>query len=197
MTTTMSTVALGARAMARRGGVRAVAHATTRTTTLCGRRRTMVTTTTTASRRGDAMTTSAKKGFLFSEVEDVRQGGGADGARASGKQSVVWSGPLSVQKYPAPCLRAKNAPVEVFDEALERLSKEMFKVMYETVGCGLAAPQVGVNYRMMVYNEAGEPGRGKEVVLCNPKIVKFSKEKDLFEEGCLSFPKMYADVEVR
>ena len=50
---------------------------------------------------------------------------------------------------------------------------------------------------MMVYNEAGEPGQGREVVLCNPQIVKFSKEKDLFEEGCLSFPKMYADVEVR
>ena len=50
---------------------------------------------------------------------------------------------------------------------------------------------------MMVYNEAGEPGRGKEVVLVNPKIVKFSKTKDLFEEGCLSFPKIYADVEVR
>jgi len=102
-----------------------------------------------------------------------------------------------VQKYPAPCLRAKNAPVEVFDDALEGLAQAMFKVMYETVGCGLAAPQVGVNYRMMVYNEAGEPGRGKEVVLCNPKIVKYSKEKELFEEGCLSFPKMYADVEVR
>ena len=64
-------------------------------------------------------------------------------------------------------------------------------------GVGLAAPQVGVNYRMMVYNEAGEPGRGKEVVLVNPKITKFSKTKDLFEEGCLSFPKIYADVEVR
>jgi peptide deformylase len=50
---------------------------------------------------------------------------------------------------------------------------------------------------MMVYNEAGEPGRGKEVVLVNPKITKFSKTKDLFEEGCLSFPKIYADVEVR
>ena len=49
----------------------------------------------------------------------------------------------------------------------------------------------------MVYNEAGEPGKGKEVTLVNPKIVKFSKQKDLFEEGCLSFPKIYAEVEVR
>lgn len=108
-----------------------------------------------------------------------------------------WSEPLAIAKYPAPCLRAKNAPIESFDENLEALSKAMFKIMYETIGCGLAAPQVGVNYRMMVYNEAGEPGKGKEVVLCNPKIVKYSKETDFFEEGCLSFPKMYADVEVR
>ena len=85
----------------------------------------------------------------------------------------------------------------VFDDSLKELSKEMFKIMYETVGCGLAAPQVGVNYRLMVYNEAGAPGEGKEVVLVNPKISKFSKQKDFFEEGCLSFPKIYAEVEVR
>ncbi|CEF97368.1 Peptide deformylase [Ostreococcus tauri] len=114
---------------------------------------------------------------------------------ASSSESVAWSEPLAIAKYPAPCLRAKNAPIETFDANLEQLSKAMFKIMYETVGCGLAAPQVGVNYRMMVYNEAGEPGKGREVVLCNPKIVKYSKEKDFFEEGCLSFPKMYADVE--
>ena len=83
------------------------------------------------------------------------------------------------------------------DEELARLSEAMFKLMYDTDGVGLAAPQVGVNYRMMVYNEAGEPGKGKEVTLVNPKIVKFAKQKDLFEEGCLSFPKIYAEVEVR
>jgi peptide deformylase len=150
-----------------------------------------------ASRRLSRASTSrveAKKGFLFGEVEDLKSPSGGDSS--SGK-SVRWSEPLAIAKYPAPCLRAKNAPIEAFDENLEALSKAMFKIMYETIGCGLAAPQVGVNYRMMVYNEAGEPGKGKEVVLCNPKIVKYSKETDFFEEGCLSFPKMYADVEVR
>jgi len=137
-------------------------------------------------------TLRARKGFLFGEIEDVK----ANGSGMKGR-SVTWTTPLRVRKYPEPCLRAKNAVVDTFDDALERLSREMFEVMYDTVGCGLAAPQVGVNYRLMVYNEAGERGQGKEVVLCNPKIVKFSKEKDLFEEGCLSFPKMYADVEVR
>merc|ERR1712216_341663 len=91
--------------------------------------------------------------------------------------------------------RAKNATVGVFDEELAKLSAAMFKLMYETDGVGLAAPQVGVNYRMMVYNEAGAPGEGKEVTLVNPKITKFAKQKDLFEEGCLSFPAIYAEVE--
>ena len=104
---------------------------------------------------------------------------------------------LAIQKYPNMSLRNKNAIVGVFDEELARLSEAMFKLMYDTDGVGLAAPQVGVNYRMMVYNEAGEPGKGKEVTLVNPKIVKFAKQKDLFEEGCLSFPKIYAEVEVR
>jgi peptide deformylase len=172
--------------------------ATTRMTMRAAMRAAMreATTTTTRAR--------AKKGFLFGEVQEAREGGEASGetangtsVRRSGGGSVRWSAPLSIQKYPAACLRANNAPVETFDANLEALSRAMFTIMYETVGCGLAAPQVGVNYRMMVYNEAGEPGRGKEVVLCNPKIVKYSKETDMFEEGCLSFPKMYADVEVR
>jgi peptide deformylase len=66
-----------------------------------------------------------------------------------------------------------------------------------TDGVGLAAPQVGVNKRLMVYNPEGVPGRGVETVLCNPRIVESSSVQDLFEEGCLSFPRIYADVLVR
>ena len=60
---------------------------------------------------------------------------------------------------------------------------------------GLAAPQVGVNVRLMVYNPEGEPGKGKEYTLVNPRIVERSEELDWFEEGCLSFPQMFGDVE--
>ena len=56
---------------------------------------------------------------------------------------------------------------------------------------------MGVNKRLMVYNEEGVRGRGKEVVLCNPVVVETSAEEDYFEEGCLSFPGIYADVKVR
>jgi hypothetical protein len=62
---------------------------------------------------------------------------------------------------------------------------------------GLAAPQVGVNKRLMVYNPEGVRGRGVETVLCNPVVVESSAVEDLFEEGCLSFPRIYADVKAR
>ena len=142
-------------------------------------------------KRSSKVVANARKGMLFnSEMDDIRRD-------AKPAEPVKFTLPLSIKLYPSKCLRAENEPVTVFDDNLKELSKEMFKIMYETVGCGLAAPQVGVNYRLMVYNEAGAPGEGKEVVLVNPKISKFSKQKDFFEEGCLSFPKIYAEVEVR
>ena len=138
--------------------------------------------------RGAQVVPYAKKGGFMAEMEEIKEEEGS---------AVEFALPLSVQKYPHRSLRAKNATVGVFDEELAKLSAAMFKLMYETDGVGLAAPQVGVNYRMMVYNEAGAPGEGKEVTLVNPKITKFAKQKDLFEEGCLSFPAIYAEVEVR
>ena len=62
-------------------------------------------------------------------------------------------------------------------------------------GVGLAAPQVGVNVRLMVYNPTGRRG-DKEYILVNPSIVSTSPKSDVAEEGCLSFPRIFADVEV-
>lgn len=66
--------------------------------------------------------------------------------------------------------------------------------MYQDNGVGLAAPQVGVNVRLMVCNETGERGRGQEMILVNPEIVAASKATTTGEEGCLSFPGIYANV---
>lgn len=63
-------------------------------------------------------------------------------------------------------------------------------------GVGLAAPQVGVNVRLMVYNPTGRRG-DEEFILVNPKILNASGRRETAEEGCLSFPKIFADVEVR
>ena len=111
------------------------------------------------------------------------------------KEPVTFTSPLSILKYPDPVLRAPNATIECFDDSLKRLTDEMFEIMYEDDGVGLAAPQVGVNVRLMVFNETGDrEQKDAEVVLVNPRIVSTGGPKTVFEEGCLSFPSMYGDV---
>ncbi|XP_057437320.1 peptide deformylase 1B, chloroplastic/mitochondrial [Lotus japonicus] len=102
--------------------------------------------------------------------------------------------PLKVVEYPDPRLRAKNKRIATFDDNLKKLVDEMFDVMYNTDGIGLSAPQVGINVQLMVFNPVGERGEGEEIVLINPRVSKYSKKLTLFNEGCLSFPGIYADV---
>lgn len=65
-----------------------------------------------------------------------------------------------------------------------------------TDGIGLSAPQVGINVQLMVFNPVGERGEGEEIVLVNPRVNKYSNKMIPYEEGCLSFPGIHADVEV-
>ncbi|EWM28596.1 peptide deformylase [Nannochloropsis gaditana] len=103
---------------------------------------------------------------------------------------------LRVLKYPDPRLRAANAEITEFGPEVAALAKDMFKVMYAMNGVGLAAPQVGVNQRLMVFNPQGDRLKWlNEVILCNPAIVEKSGKTDIMEEGCLSFPGMAGDVE--
>jgi peptide deformylase len=103
---------------------------------------------------------------------------------------------LRVLEYPHPLLRAPNEEVVDFaNDALRGLTKQMFAIMYASRGVGLAAPQLGVNKRLMVFNPEGDSRKWMaEVVLCNPRIVEFSSTAALDEEGCLSFPGFTADV---
>eukprot|EP00543_Licmophora_paradoxa_P001106 CAMPEP_0202447766 /NCGR_PEP_ID=MMETSP1360-20130828/6533_1 /ASSEMBLY_ACC=CAM_ASM_000848 /TAXON_ID=515479 /ORGANISM="Licmophora paradoxa, Strain CCMP2313" /LENGTH=230 /DNA_ID=CAMNT_0049064999 /DNA_START=73 /DNA_END=765 /DNA_ORIENTATION=+ len=106
---------------------------------------------------------------------------------------------LQIVKYPHPSLRAENAEItqEELDEgSISKIAKEMFLIMYAAEGVGLAAPQVGINKRLMVYNASGDPKKWlDEVTMVNPKIVEFSDATDIETEGCLSFPEMNGDVE--
>ena len=103
---------------------------------------------------------------------------------------------LKILKYPNPKLRSENALVVDFNADLQQVAKEMLLVMYAADGVGLAAPQVGINTRLMVFNEAGSPAKAdKEMVLVNPTILATSEDKDLDEEGCLSFPLIKGRVE--
>jgi len=108
---------------------------------------------------------------------------------------VVAGTDLRILEYPHPVLRAENTEVTEFDDALKRLTKEMFAIMYASRGVGLAAPQLGINKRLIVFNPEGDPKKWlSEVVLCNPVIEEYSSSKSLGEEGCLSFPGFTADV---
>ncbi|KDP46433.1 hypothetical protein JCGZ_10273 [Jatropha curcas] len=130
-----------------------------------------------------AVRSQAKRGFTFKKDEIATP---AD---------LRFEAPLEIVRYPDPILRAKNKRIDTFDENLKKLVDEMFDVMYKTDGIGLSAPQVGINVRLMVFNSVGERGEGEEIVLINPRVNKYSKKIVLFNEGCLSFPGIYADVE--
>ena len=103
---------------------------------------------------------------------------------------------LKILKYPNPKLRSDNAAVEAFDPELLQRAREMLLVMYAADGIGLAAPQVGLNARLMVFNEVGDRTKAdREMVLVNPSILSASEERDVKEEGCLSFPLITGRVE--
>lgn len=103
---------------------------------------------------------------------------------------------LRVLKYPHPKLRADNEPVTAFDDSIRKIAMEMLLVMYSADGIGLAAPQVGINKRIMVFNEkGGADEKDTEMILINPRIIASSSEMKSSEEGCLSFPLIYGDVE--
>lgn len=103
---------------------------------------------------------------------------------------------LRILRYPHPLLRAPNAPV-ADDElpSLRSVAREMLLVMYASRGVGLAAPQVGINKRLMVFNAEGDQKAWlQEVVMVNPVIVAQSKPSVVDVEGCLSFPLMAGQV---
>lgn len=106
-----------------------------------------------------------------------------------------FEAPLKIVEYPDPILRAKNRRISTFDHNLKKLVDEMFDVMYRTDGIGLSAPQVGINVHLMVFNPVGERGEGEEIVLVNPKVSRYSRKIVPYNEGCLSFPGIYADVD--
>jgi peptide deformylase len=97
---------------------------------------------------------------------------------------------LSVRKYGDPVLRRRAKPVEAVTPEIKRIIADMVDTMYDEVGLGLAAPQVGVSLRLMVVGD--EEGREARA-LVNPVIAEHGGEV-LAEEGCLSIPGVFAPV---
>jgi peptide deformylase len=94
---------------------------------------------------------------------------------------------LTILKYGAPELRAVSKPVNAFDAELEKLSKNMIETMYGAPGIGLAAPQVGVNIRLVTIDLSGGEDPNQLIVICNPEIISSEGEQKI-DEGCLSVP---------
>ncbi|MGB7737294.1 MAG: peptide deformylase [Thermoguttaceae bacterium] len=100
---------------------------------------------------------------------------------------------LRILKYPHPALRHKCKLLRRFDNDLKNVVREMFDLMYEQKGVGLAASQVGLPYRFFIINLEGDPAKAPEHVFINPVISRRSGTVEK-EEGCLSFPEIYAPV---
>jgi peptide deformylase len=99
---------------------------------------------------------------------------------------------LEILEFPDPRLRKQAQPVTEFDAALKRLVADMFETMYEAPGIGLAATQVDV-HRQLVVLDVSE-GKDQPLVLINARILEREGEQ-VYQEGCLSVPGIYADVE--
>ena len=92
-------------------------------------------------------------------------------------------------------LRAVADPIDTVDADIKALAADMLETMYEAPGIGLAAPQIGELKRIVVMDLAKDDEPKNPIVMINPEILKFSEDTVVSEEGCLSIPELYYDVE--
>jgi peptide deformylase len=96
---------------------------------------------------------------------------------------------------PDPRLKIKARSVASVDARVRRLMDDMLETMYHAIGIGLAAPQLGEALRVIVVDVAREGEKPQPLRIANPEILWRSEEMILANEGCLSLPEHYADVE--
>ncbi len=100
---------------------------------------------------------------------------------------------LEILKYPDPRLREVARPVPCVDDSIRKIVSDMAETMYAAPGVGLAATQVGIPLRIFVIDVASEEEPSQLRVFINPEILERSG-KQLWKEGCLSFPGVAEDV---
>jgi len=98
-------------------------------------------------------------------------------------------------KLPDKRLRLVSEPVKRIDAGIRKLVDDMFETMYEAPGIGLAAIQIGVAKRVVTMDLSKKEEDHKPQVFINPEVTWTSAEKSTYEEGCLSIPEYYEDVE--
>lgn len=102
---------------------------------------------------------------------------------------------LQVITAPDPRLKRKSKSVARVDDRIRRLMADMLETMYAENGIGLSAPQIGALERVIVVDIGGEDGKRTPLKLANPEILWRSEAHIVGNEGCLSLPEYYADVE--
>lgn len=99
----------------------------------------------------------------------------------------------TILQYPDPRLRTKAAPVAQVDDEIRTLVDDMLETMYDASGIGLAATQIDVHRRVIVMDVSDD--RNSPLVLINPTYEPLDDEREPLQEGCLSIPDYYAEVE--
>jgi peptide deformylase len=97
-----------------------------------------------------------------------------------------------VRRLGDPVLKSSATPVDRFDDSLRSQVSRMVGIMADALGVGLAAPQLGISQRLLVYRVGPE---APVIVLANPELEWSSEESDMLDEGCLSIPGITVDVE--
>ena len=96
---------------------------------------------------------------------------------------------------PDPILRKKSSPLEKVDDQTKKLMKDMLETMYKAPGIGLAATQIGILKRIIVIDISKNEEKKTPLFLVNPEIIFRSKNTSVYEEGCLSLPGQFAEIE--
>ena len=96
---------------------------------------------------------------------------------------------------PDPILRKKCEPLEKVDKEIQKLMDDMLETMYAAPGIGLAAIQVGILKRLVVIDISKSEEKKNPIFLINPQIIHKSKKTSVYEEGCLSLPGQFAEIE--
>lgn len=100
---------------------------------------------------------------------------------------------LKISKYGSDVLRQVAQPVEEITDEIRQIAEDMLKIMYDSDGVGLAAPQIGISRRIVVIDAKPDDPFSDPIALINPEIVERTGQADA-EEGCLSVPEVSGDV---
>ncbi len=96
---------------------------------------------------------------------------------------------------PDEILKKTSSKIETIDNSVKKLANEMLETMYEHNGIGLAAVQVGVLKNLIVMDISNKDQKKQPLFFINPKIINFSNEKSIYEEGCLSIPDTFIEIQ--